>query len=372
MNNSFKNNILWTILFVLFQVGTLAAQNTPAKEISITSAILKKKVSLQVQLPDGYRTSKMKYAVLYVLNGDDKLAGEMAIKARELHQENNIPEMIVVGIDTDDDAEKSLSCMEKELIPALAKKYRTNGTRILLSKDLSGSLALYALLTKPALFNGYISATQHWEKNGKDIYTGMTETAFQKPAQYEGRKIFFARLSGAYDDSDPKKNEEQMQQFSDLLIAKSGNRIATQYQIFSDWGDPIRPDFKECLLLVAGSEKQPKTPTTKLEKYQLADGKWVIRDRQKKVLYDIFPYDNGPDYPSDGLFRIVKDGKIGYADEHTYAIVIPAQFDCAYPFENGKAKVSNQCQTVKDGEYSIWESDAWKFVDKQGQWVTKN
>ena len=97
------------------------------------------------------------------------------------------------------------------------------------------------------------------------------------------------------------------------------------------------------------------------------DSKWVVIDRQEKVLYEVFPYDNGPDYPSEGLFRIVQDGKIGYADEATYAIVIEPQFDCAFPFENGKAKVSNQCQTVKDGEHSVWESDDWKYVDKRGK-----
>lgn len=94
--------------------------------------------------------------------------------------------------------------------------------------------------------------------------------------------------------------------------------------------------------------------------------KWVVIDRKENVLYEVFPYDNGPDYPSEGLFRIVKNDKIGYADVNTYAVVIEAQYDCAYPFENGLAKVSNQCQTSKDGEHSLWESDAWQYIDKKG------
>ncbi|MCC6461371.1 MAG: hypothetical protein IT260_12930 [Saprospiraceae bacterium] len=32
----------------------------------------------------------------------------------------------------------------------------------------------------------------------------------------------------------------------------------------------------------------------------------------------------------------------------------------------GKAKVSKQCQTRKEGEHSTWTSEAWQFVDKQG------
>ena len=95
--------------------------------------------------------------------------------------------------------------------------------------------------------------------------------------------------------------------------------------------------------------------------------KWVVIDRQERVLYEVFPYDNGPDYPSEGLFRIVMDGKIGYADAETYAIVIPAQFACAYPFEDGRARVSLDCQTVTEGEHQRWESAAWQYVDRRGQ-----
>jgi hypothetical protein len=109
------------------------------------------------------------------------------------------------------------------------------------------------------------------------------------------------------------------------------------------------------------------TTTPALTMQQTADGKWVILDDQKAIVYEVFIYDNGPDYEADGLFRVVKNGKIGYADAKNYAIVIEPQFDCAYPFENGKAKVSNQCKTEKDGEYSTWESDFWQYVDKQGK-----
>ncbi|MBI1225795.1 MAG: hypothetical protein GC192_11210 [Bacteroidetes bacterium] len=110
------------------------------------------------------------------------------------------------------------------------------------------------------------------------------------------------------------------------------------------------------------------TTSIALNMEQTTDGKWVIMDSQKKVLYEVFIYDNGPDYESEGLIRVMKNGKIGYADAKTYAIVIEPQFDCAFPFENGKAKVSNQCKTIKEGEHSRWESDAWQYVDKQGKY----
>lgn len=130
--------------------------------------------------------------------------------------------------------------------------------------------------------------------------------------------------------------------------------------------------FLSAIITVA-CQQNPGTQTheghtdhSSLTMEQVEPGQWVIMDNQKTVLYDVFIYDNGPDYPIEGLIRVVKDGKIGYADASTYALVIEPQFDCAYPFENGQAKVSTSCQSVPDGEHSMWISDHWQYVDKQG------
>lgn len=123
-----------------------------------------------------------------------------------------------------------------------------------------------------------------------------------------------------------------------------------------------------CTQSAENKQKETKTvASVPLTMAQTEAGKWVIADDKKTPLYDVFIYDNGPDYPAEGLIRVVKNGKIGYADATTFAIVIPPQYDCAFPFENGKAKVSTNCKTVKDGEHSIWESDAWQYVDKTGK-----
>ena len=68
-------------------------------------------------------------------------------------------------------------------------------------------------------------------------------------------------------------------------------------------------------------------------------------DRQERVLYSVFIFDNGPDESSDGLFRVRVAGKMGYADAVTGKIAIKPQFACAWPFEHGVAKVALDCQT---------------------------
>ena len=97
---------------------------------------------------------------------------------------------------------------------------------------------------------------------------------------------------------------------------------------------------------------------------------FVAIDRHENVLYEVFSFDNGPDYASDGLFRIVQNSKIGYADEVTGKIIIKPQFDCAFPFENGVAKVGINCTIYADDtEHHTWTTDHWLYIDKKGKKV---
>ncbi len=88
-------------------------------------------------------------------------------------------------------------------------------------------------------------------------------------------------------------------------------------------------------------------------------------DRDENKLYEIKWYDNGPDPLREGLFRIIKNGKTGYANRFG-EIVIPTQFECTTPFKNGQAKVSYNCKFVKEGEYTRMESNRWIYIDKSG------
>ena len=91
-------------------------------------------------------------------------------------------------------------------------------------------------------------------------------------------------------------------------------------------------------------------------------------DQEGRVLYEIPSYDNGPDWIAEGRFRIIRNGKIGYADEKGY-IKIEPQFECANPFEGGRAKVTLECDLVPDGEYTRMESKEWFYIDHAGKRV---
>lgn len=97
----------------------------------------------------------------------------------------------------------------------------------------------------------------------------------------------------------------------------------------------------------------------------------VCIDNQGKELFYAFKYDNGADYVREGLFRITDDkGLIGFADT-LGNIVIKPQFKFAFPFKNGKAKVtfSGESKDVPDsnGEEHYWDSSDWFYIDKNGK-----
>lgn len=143
-----------------------------------------------------------------------------------------------------------------------------------------------------------------------------------------------------------------------LLLAE--DPASGTYGYYNHKGELVVPFGKYALCL---------TDTFRTHAVVLKEEEFVVIDRQETVLYQVFKYDNGPDFSVDGLFRIVQNGKIGYADAKTYQVVIQPQFDCAFPFENGVARVSNNCKTEKQGEHSIWTSDNWKRIDKSGKVV---
>src|SRR5665647_274044 len=144
------------------------------------------------------------------------------------------------------------------------------------------------------------------------------------------------------------------------------------------FNDTIKDEYgyknnKGEIIIPAGRYARCFTDTFKIYAFVVKpnSGLFIAIDRQENLLYEVFPFDNGPDEPSEGLFRIMSDKKIGYADSLTGKVVIKPQFDCAWPFENGVAEVSTGCKTQQDGEHSSWISDHWFYIDKRGKTVEK-
>lgn len=105
------------------------------------------------------------------------------------------------------------------------------------------------------------------------------------------------------------------------------------------------------------------------------DVKIICIDVEGRKLFNVFEYDNGVDYVREGLFRITdNNGLIGFADTLGNMVVTP-QFKFAFPFENGKAKVtfSGESKEVPDsnGEKHYWDSSDWHYINKNGKILNK-
>jgi hypothetical protein len=98
-------------------------------------------------------------------------------------------------------------------------------------------------------------------------------------------------------------------------------------------------------------------------------GRWIAIDRNEKPLYEIVSFDNGPDYFKEGLVRVKRNGKMGFANEFGQ-VVIPCKYDFVWWFEDGKAKVTYKAREVRDKydeEHSRIESDDWFYIDQVGK-----
>lgn len=99
-------------------------------------------------------------------------------------------------------------------------------------------------------------------------------------------------------------------------------------------------------------------------------------DSHDRQLFRIYWFDSGPDYPKEGMFRIVDEaGKLGYANEKG-EIIIPPRFAFGFPFEDGVAKVTHTGESKVvpncNGEYHYWTSDEWFYIDTWGNKVDYN
>jgi hypothetical protein len=95
---------------------------------------------------------------------------------------------------------------------------------------------------------------------------------------------------------------------------------------------------------------------------------WVGINRQEQVLFKAFIFDNGPDYPAEGVMRIVgPTGLLGYADTATGRVVLPPRYEAAFPFDSGRAQVGRRCRLETDGEHSWWHCADWSYINHQGQ-----
>jgi tetratricopeptide (TPR) repeat protein len=141
----------------------------------IHSQILDEDRLLFVHLPRGYEDTQLAYPVMYLLYVDIyNYFADAAIITEKLGGTGEIPPVIIIGVANTNryrdllpvktrgrneagGSENFLRFLEEELIPHVDKTYRTKNFRILASPQAAAVFSLYALITKPGLFNAFLS-----------------------------------------------------------------------------------------------------------------------------------------------------------------------------------------------------------------------
>jgi len=169
----FKYVMTISTIILLTNLGTVyASVRGESKVDSLHSKILAEQRELIVHLPNNYhQNTAIHYPVYYLLDGQRNFSHAVGTLDL-LSQDGKAQEMIIVAIKnthrtrdftpTYDEsynewgisggADNFLDFLEQELIPYVNKNYRTNKFKILSGHSLGGLFAVYALQTRPQLF----------------------------------------------------------------------------------------------------------------------------------------------------------------------------------------------------------------------------
>lgn len=210
MPSSMTPRLLALLLVLVCSVATHAGEPVVIGRLAtMHSAVLDENRTFHVFLPRSYDWAKdRRYAVLYLLDGETH-ARHTAASVDFLGTQGEIPEMIVVAIDstvrvrdfTQTDwpevwvggggAASFKRFLATELIPRIEAEYRTNGVRVLDGHSASGQFALYVLTEDPALFNAYvaISPSLDWDE---ELPQRSLEASFESREELP-KFLYFAR-----------------------------------------------------------------------------------------------------------------------------------------------------------------------------------
>lgn len=171
-----------TAFVLVIIAASAAAQNAAPDRLSLDSKIMGEKRTFIVRVPASYQTGARRYPVVYLTDGDAHI-GHTAATADYLAREGRMPEVILVAVVNTDrtrdltptkvaerpeetgGADRFLDFFEKELIPSIESRYRTQRFRVFAGHSLGGLFALHALFTRPHLFDAWIavSPSLHWD-----------------------------------------------------------------------------------------------------------------------------------------------------------------------------------------------------------------
>jgi uncharacterized protein len=163
-----KVQLLFLLTIHTFCIGQTSEPFIIGEIRTIHSKVLNEDRKLDIYLPDNYKSSNVKYPVLYVFDSPDNFITTVGVVKHLTSSYQSIPDMIVVGIENvnrnrdfintkkdrfpyseNGGADKYLKHFTDELIPFIDSTYRTQDFRLLYGHSSSASFAIYSMFKAP-------------------------------------------------------------------------------------------------------------------------------------------------------------------------------------------------------------------------------
>lgn len=238
---------------------------------SVYSNILKQERKVFVYVPESFGTiyAKQKYPVVYLFDGEGHFHSVTGLiqQLSQVNGNNNLPEMIVVGILNIDrthdltptqsgasvyvdsamaaasgDGENFTAFIEKELIPYIDSHYSTTSYRVLIGHSFGGLMVMNTFLNHTNLFNAYLAIDPSmWWDNNRLLKQAQKDLAEKK---YDGKKLFVAMantMRSGMDTSALRKDTSgflnhprAVLELGDPLKKNRDNRLQWNWKYYND------------------------------------------------------------------------------------------------------------------------------------------
>lgn len=269
--------VLW-LFCVLFMKGSFVRAQEDGDDIVIGkyrvlhSDILNEDRLLTIHLPRDYGETRLSYPVLYVLYGQDinNYFAEAVIISEKLGSTGEIPPLIIVGVANTNryrdnlpaeikgrpdsgGAANYLRFFEEDLIPYVDKNYRTKNFRILAGPQAGAVFGLYSLITKPGLFNAFLSENPFMNPENAAFLFPEAESFFKNTKSL--KNFLYIKC----EKNERSQDLEYAEKFSKLLESQTPEGFRYKVDIQDPSGYFIAPlPFKEGLRMLFAGHKLPE------------------------------------------------------------------------------------------------------------------
>lgn len=247
---------LAAVAVLVLSAAAVAVASDPitiGETIKIRSKIMGEERTILVSVPADYERSQERYPVLYMTDGDAHLTHTRGT-VDFLVRNGLMPDLIIVGVSNTDRTRdltpthafrtredgtreeiahsgggaRFVDFFAQELIPYVERHYRTEPYRILAGHSYGGLFSLYALASRPDLFNAFIAASP--SLNFDEDYILRTYEAFLTGRKELRRTLFVTMANEEAGEPSPTR----LERFHNILSGTAPAGFAWDARLLAD------------------------------------------------------------------------------------------------------------------------------------------